>query len=215
MAKSLCCVLAVVLALLLLVSALLEMLAAEPESIPQELQMALNPDGGHIPIPSGAVWLCPVVFDAVASPFGWREHPISGGWSFHGGIDLDAPEGRPIVASRDGTVYYVGYNDSAGNHVILQHDADTSGHAWDSRYLHMCYAVVSAGQTVKQGDIIGYVGETGEATGPHLHFVICRDGRAVDPADYVDFTSPPGETAAPTEETSPTVPEGTILNGSE
>lgn len=127
-------------------------------------------------------WVCPVSYDFISSPWGWRTHPIFEDWRFHDGIDLSAQMYTPIVAARSGTVSGASYNDSAGNYVLLDH-----GDGFTSNYYHMTYSVVSPGQEVSAGEIIGYVGSTGDSTGPHLHFEIRIDGESVDPSNYIRF----------------------------
>lgn len=94
----------------------------------------------------------------------------------HKGIDIPAPEGTPILAAHDGTVLVSGWNDSYGNQVLLDNGAGLS-----TRYAHMTEAAVSAGETVTAGQVIGYVGSTGDSTGNHLHFEVAVDGVGVDP----------------------------------
>lgn len=109
----------------------------------------------------------------VTSAFGWRYHPITGAWSFNSGVDLGYEAGTPISALFDGIVIQVGnYGDGYGNQVLLYHpeiDAYT-------RYAHMSEVDVAMDQYVPQGGILGLVGATGRATGPHLHLeYIVRD----------------------------------------
>ncbi len=125
-------------------------------------------------------WLLPMQYKACTSRFGGREHPVEGGAKFHYGVDLAADAGTPIVASRSGTVSTAIYDNSAGYYVIIDHlDGYTS------RYMHMSKFIVAEGQFVVAGQIIGYCGSTGVSTGNHLHFGIYKDGKAVNPADYI------------------------------
>ena len=102
----------------------------------------------------------------VTSPFGWRVHPITGGWKFHAGVDLGYEYGTPIPALFDGVVVEAGnYNDGYGNQVLLYHKQINSY----TRYGHMSQVTVSLNQSVNRGELIGYVGSTGNSTGPHLH----------------------------------------------
>lgn len=135
----------------------------------------------------GEGFMTPVRFDNVASPFGWRLHPIYGDWRLHAGIDLSAASGTPIYASKDGTVLASGYNSSAGYHVVIDH-----GEGFTTVYMHMTYYVVNGGERVTQGQVIGYVGSTGDSTGPHLHFEIRKDGDSVNPEQYIDLNWKPG-----------------------
>ena len=127
-------------------------------------------------------WVLPMQFRACTSTFGNRDHPIDGAAHFHDGVDLGNAAGTPIVASRSGTVSVAANQpESAGLYVIIDH---LDG--YDSRYMHMSKYIVTEGQFVWAGQIIGYCGSTGAATGPHLHFCIYKDGKAVNPDDYID-----------------------------
>jgi len=125
-------------------------------------------------------WKVPINYTAFTSPFGWRNHPVYGGRRFHYGVDLAAPKGRPIYATRAGTVDTASYNSSAGYYVQINHRD-----GYRSIYMHMTHYTVRAGQSVKQGQVIGYCGSTGASTGPHLHFGISYNGSYVNPANYI------------------------------
>ena len=129
---------------------------------------------------SGATWLVPCTYTRMTSPYGWREHPVYGGRRFHYGIDLGAPSGTPIIASRAGRVTIAQYSSSAGYYVELNH-----GDGFSSQYMHMTHYIVSPGQQVSAGQVIGYVGSTGASTGPHLHFSVLYNGSHVNPANYI------------------------------
>ena len=98
----------------------------------------------------------------------------------HRGMDIPAPEGTPILAAHSGTVLVSGWNDSYGNQVLLDNDAGLS-----TRYAHMTATAVTAGETVTAGQVIGYVGSTGDSTGNHLHFEMMQGGIRVNPLDMV------------------------------
>ena len=98
----------------------------------------------------------------------------------HRGTDIPAPEGTPILAAHSGTVLVSGWNDSYGNQVLLDNGAGLS-----TRYAHMTASAVTAGETVTAGQVIGYVGSTGDSTGNHLHFEVMQDGVRVNPMDMV------------------------------
>jgi murein DD-endopeptidase MepM/ murein hydrolase activator NlpD len=120
---------------------------------------------------SGFVW---PVSAPITSPFGWR-------WGrMHEGIDLGAAEGTPIAAAAAGTVVYAGWLEGYGNLTVIDH-----GGGLATAYGHQSRIVVSAGEQVSQGEIIGYVGSTGHSTGPHLHFEVRVDGQPVDPLGYL------------------------------
>lgn len=128
----------------------------------------------------GSSWLVPCSYRMVSSPFGFRESPTTGASKYHQGVDLAAPAGTPIIASRGGTVTVAGYSNSAGYYVTINH-----GDGFSSIYMHMTNYVVSSGQKVNQGQTIGYVGSTGISTGNHLHFGIAQNGAYVNPCNYV------------------------------
>ena len=130
--------------------------------------------------PSNASWIMPVS-GRLTSPFGMRVHPVLGYERMHNGIDLAAAQGTPIYATRSGKVTTCSYQaGGAGNYVSINHLDGFS-----SIYMHMTHYVVSPGQNVSQGQLIGYVGSTGISTGPHLHFGISYAGTYVNPLAYV------------------------------
>ena len=102
------------------------------------------------------------------------------GNAWHRGTDIPAPEGTPILAAHSGTVLVSGWNDSYGNQVLLDNGAGLS-----TRYAHMTQAAVTAGEAVTAGQVIGYVGSTGDSTGNHLHFEVMQGGVRVDPLSLV------------------------------
>ncbi len=102
----------------------------------------------------------------ITSLFGWREHPVFGGQRFHSGTDLGAPLGTPIVATQAGRVAIADFLGGYGLTVVLRHNEDDL----ESRYAHMARLLVNPGDWVEQGEVIGLVGNTGNSTGPHLHF---------------------------------------------
>ncbi len=124
------------------------------------------------PSTSGFIW---PVAGAVTSEYGPR-------WgSFHPGIDIAGPDGTPIAAAKKGVVIYAAFNDGGyGNYVIIDH-----GDGFVTAYAHQSRLAVRQGQTVSQGQVIGYEGSTGFSTGPHLHFEVRSNGSAQNPRDYV------------------------------
>ena len=115
-------------------------------------------------------------YSRISSPYGGRTHPIAGVYRMHLGIDVPAPGGTPIRATRSGTVIVSAYGGSYGNYVSISHGGGDS-----SLYAHMSSRAVSVGQTVQQGQVIGYVGTTGNSTGNHLHFEVKVNGARVNP----------------------------------
>ncbi len=118
----------------------------------------------------------PVAGGRMTSSFGMRFHPILGFSRMHQGVDLAAPYGTPIVAASDGVVRFAGWHGGHGNFVQIAHAGGLG-----SGYGHMSRFVVSPGMSVRQGQLIGYVGTTGLSTGPHLHFEVYRNGQAINP----------------------------------
>ena len=114
----------------------------------------------------------------VTSPFGWRIHPVFHTRKLHTGVDLGAQEGTPIYASGDGVVERAGWASGYGRFVMIKHV-----NGFETAYGHMSRIadITQVGATVRQGQIIGYVGHTGDATGPHLHFEVRINGNFVDP----------------------------------
>ena len=125
-------------------------------------------------------WMRPCSYVKITSPFGNRDRPTAGASSNHQGVDLAGPEGTPIYATRSGTVTIARFSNSAGYYVTINH-----GDGYSSVYMHMTTYTVSVGQSVSQGQLIGYMGSTGISTGPHLHFGISYNGKYVNPAQYV------------------------------
>ncbi len=138
-----------------------------------------NP-GGPGNMVGGQVWYTPTTNYRLTSPFGMRVHPIEGILKMHNGIDLAAPMGTAIYATRTGVVTVASSHWSAGNYVNINH-----GDGFTSIYMHMTHYIVKVGDYVSAGQIIGYVGSTGGSTGPHLHFGIAYKGAYVDPLEYI------------------------------
>lgn len=122
----------------------------------------------------------PVSARAMTSGFGLRLHPLLGTLRAHTGIDLAAGYGSPIIATSDGVVGSANWAGGYGLLVSLDH-----GSGLQTRYGHMSRLNVVAGQSVRKGDVIGYVGSTGMSTGPHLHYEIRINGQPVNPAAHL------------------------------
>ncbi|MBW8783489.1 MAG: M23 family metallopeptidase [Novosphingobium sp.] len=122
---------------------------------------------------SGTIW---PVNGHITSGFGMRYHPILGYTRMHAGVDFGAAWGSPIFAVGDGLVSYAGWHGGHGNFVRLEH-----GGGFGTGYGHMSRIAVAPGMRVHTGEVIGYVGATGLATGPHLHYEVYENGRVVDP----------------------------------
>jgi len=121
----------------------------------------------------------------MSQPFGCTDFELEPTTStcrgFHFGIDLAAPNLTPIHAAGDGLAYPFADTDHYGNHVIIQHRAGLS-----TLYGHMARFIVAWGQAVKEGEVIGYEGSTGNSTGPHLHFEVRFAGAPLDPIPYLE-----------------------------
>ena len=120
----------------------------------------------------------------IFSPFGSRIDPFNGEGAFHRGVDISAAYGHPVVAPADGQVTYADFMSGYGRMVVIEH-----GHEIATRYGHLSSFTVSDGQNVKRGDIIGYVGMSGRATGPHLHYEVWVHHTPVNPYKYLRTTS--------------------------
>jgi murein DD-endopeptidase MepM/ murein hydrolase activator NlpD len=129
----------------------------------------------------------------LTSRYGMRRHPVMGYSKMHRGLDFAAPRGTPIMASGDGTIVYAGGKGTYGKFILIRH-----ANRYSTAYAHLsAYSRgVKKGKRIRQGEIIGYVGATGMATGPHLHYEVRRDGRQINPAK-VKF--PPGRVLSGTE----------------
>lgn len=125
------------------------------------------------------IWPCPAS-SRITSNFGDRESPTEGASSSHQGVDIGASAGSSILAAASGTVTISTYSYSAGNYIMVNHGGGVS-----TVYMHCSELLVSAGQQVTQGQVIGKVGSTGYSTGPHLHFGIRVNGSYVNPINYV------------------------------
>jgi murein DD-endopeptidase MepM/ murein hydrolase activator NlpD len=113
----------------------------------------------------------------IASGFGYRIDPVYKTTKFHAGLDFAAPQGVPIYATADGTIATSGNTGNGyGNHVIINH-----GYGYETLYGHMVRVKFSAGQKIKRGEIIGWVGSTGKSTGPHCHYEVHKNGEKIDP----------------------------------
>jgi len=116
----------------------------------------------------------------VSSGFGMRVDPFTGREQMHWGLDISTNTGNPIMAPADGIVLQVVTDKYLGKHVILSH-----GNGITTTFGHMSNFNVRAGQQVKRGDVIGYVGQTGKAVGPHVHYEVHRDGKPVNPYNFI------------------------------
>lgn len=115
-------------------------------------------------------------FIRMSSPYGYREHPIHNKTILHQGVDLVAHKGKPVYATAAGTVETADFEKSYGNRVIIAHLKGVK-----TLYGHLWIKMVKPGQTVLKGQLIGFVGDTGQVTGPHLHYEVWIKGKKIDP----------------------------------
>lgn len=161
------------------INAIIAQMQAEEEAARQEAAENNQQYTGTGSTATGTyIWPCPSS-TYVTSAFGMREHPLFGDERPHSGIDIAGSAGSEVLAADSGTVAVATYSSSYGNYVTIYHSNGDY-----TLYAHMSSLAVTAGQNVTQGDAIGYVGSTGWANGPHLHFEIRVNGSTVDPLSY-------------------------------
>lgn len=117
---------------------------------------------------------------ALSSAFGTRRSPFTGEFEFHRGVDIAAPLGTRVVAPADGRVSMADYEGSYGKTMVIDH-----GYGVATRFAHLSAFVKRAGESVKRGETVALVGNTGRSTGPHLHYEVHLNGIPVDPEDYL------------------------------
>ena len=143
--------------------------------------------GGGVPAPAKGIFAHPVSGPlVVTSPWGYRTHPILGTAILHEGVDLGNACGTPQYATANGTVAEVGDYVTGGNGVMIDHGV-IGGSSWVTMHLHLQQYVVSPGQQVKQGQLIGYTGATGRVTGCHVHYEVHQNGQTIDPMSLPGF----------------------------
>lgn len=116
----------------------------------------------------------------VTSGFAWRTSPFTGKREFHKGIDISAPRGTPVYAPARGSVSFTGRDGAYGLSIRLKHNTSLT-----TRFAHLHRIAVKSGKTVTRGELIGYVGNTGRSTGPHLHYEVRLNGVPVNPKRYI------------------------------
>jgi len=130
----------------------------------------------------------------VTSEFGKRIDPVNGKAAFHTGIDFRSKPGDNIYATADGVIDKAFYNGSYGNYVLIDHD-----NGYETAFCHLNKFLVRPGQKVHRGQLIGFVGNSGRSTGPHLHYEVSLDGEPIDPYMFMKVASAP-EAPSPTSE---------------
>lgn len=138
----------------------------------QKAQLEMKYAGGDLAWPSPGVY-------RITSPYGMRLHPVYNYWKMHSGIDIGVPYGTKLVAANDGVIQFAGYYGAYGNLVIIDHGGGIS-----TVYGHNSKIFVTEGQKVTKGEVISRSGDSGLATGPHLHFEVRENGVRVDPMSY-------------------------------
>ena len=159
-------------------------LEAERKRIEELILAQASHGAGYSGPVTGNGWLSWPAPGPVTSPFGWRTHPIYGYRSLHDGIDIGAGCGVPIRAAQSGKVLSEYYQSAWGNRLIMDHGVKY-GVGVATIYNHLSAYEVAAGENVKKGDVIGYVGTTGWSTGCHLHFTVLENGVAVNPIKWL------------------------------
>ncbi len=156
---------------------------AELESQIQDMIAELERQEAANSITSTGTYIWPLPGYSPGSAYGWRMHPIFHEMRFHAGEDIGAPSGTPILAADSGVATVIPNNGNGyGNYIMINH-----GGGRVTLYAHMSGFAVSNGATVTQGQVIGYVGSTGNSTGPHLHFEVRVNGATTDPKSYFNF----------------------------
>ncbi|MFH8462963.1 M23 family metallopeptidase [Streptomyces sp. NPDC017991] len=140
--------------------------------------------GGAVNQVPGAVLAGPVGDLTVTSPFGSREHPLTGVTKLHTGVDFASPQGAQVSAASKGQVVFAAMTKAYGNRVVIDHGT-IDGKRLETTYSHLLALQVSVGQTVDAGTPVGLVGSTGLSTGPHLHFEVVLDGYYTDPLPWL------------------------------
>lgn len=118
----------------------------------------------------------------INSGFGYRKDPFRSRYGFHSGIDIDAKTGDPVVATADGVVKKTGWQSSYGKTVVISHKD-----GFETIYGHLSKISVEEGQEIKVGETIGKAGSTGRSTGTHLHYEVIKDGKRVNPANFLSL----------------------------
>ena len=160
------------------------------EAVKKEIQKLIAAAAASKPQLSFSGFICPLKsYTRISSEYGWRKNPVSGVNKLHAGIDFAAAGGTPIYAAASGYVQVAGWSTGGyGNYVIIYHGKMSDGNTYTTLYAHMRSVATSAGKYVKQGELIGYVGTTGNSTGNHLHLEVWKGGskaNAVNPRSCI------------------------------
>ena len=160
------------------------------EAVKKEIQKLIAAASASKPQLSFSGFACPLKsYSRISSEYGWRKNPVSGVNKLHAGTDFAAAGGTPIYAAASGYVQVAGWSTGGyGNYVIIYHGKMSDGNTYTTLYAHMRSVATSAGKYVKQGELIGYVGTTGNSTGNHLHLEVWKGGskaNAVNPRSCI------------------------------
>ena len=160
------------------------------EAVKKQIQKMIAASAASKPTLSFTGFICPLKsYSRISSEYGWRKNPVTGVNKLHAGTDFAAPGGTPIYAAASGYVQVAGWSSGGyGNYVIIYHGKMSDGNQYSTLYGHMRSVATSAGKYVQQGEIIGYVGSTGNSTGNHLHLEVWKGGskaNAVNPRGYI------------------------------
>lgn len=160
------------------------------EAVKKQIQKLIAAAAASKPTLSFTGFICPLKsYSRISSEYGWRKNPVTGVNKLHAGTDFAAPGGTPIYAAASGYVQVAGWSSGGyGNYVIIYHGKMSDGNQYSTLYGHMRSVATSAGKYVQQGEIIGYVGSTGNSTGNHLHLEVWKGGskaNAVNPRGYI------------------------------
>ena len=159
------------------------------EAVKKQIQKMIAAAAASKPTLSFTGFICPLKsYSRISSEYGWRKNPVTGVNKLHAGTDFAAPGGTPIYAAASGYVQVAGWSSGYGNYVIIYHGKMSDGNQYSTLYGHMRSVATSAGKYVQQGEIIGYVGSTGNSTGNHLHLEVWKGGskaNAVNPRGYI------------------------------
>ncbi len=160
------------------------------EAVKKQIQKMIAAAAASKPTLSFTGFICPLKsYSRISSEYGWRKNPVTGVNKLHAGTDFAAPGGTPIYAAASGYVQVAGWSSGGyGNYVIIYHGKMSDGNQYSTLYGHMRSVATSAGKYVQQGEIIGYVGSTGNSTGNHLHLEVWKGGskaNAVNPRSYI------------------------------
>ena len=160
------------------------------EAVKKQIQKMIAAAAASKPTLSFTGFICPLKsYSRISSEYGWRKNPVTGVNKLHAGTDFAAPGGMPIYAAASGYVQVAGWSSGGyGNYVIIYHGKMSDGNQYSTLYGHMRSVATSAGKYVQQGEIIGYVGSTGNSTGNHLHLEVWKGGskaNAVNPRGYI------------------------------